>query len=176
MREENNLGFRCLFGDPERSAVWAAAYPIESEGSVQIHPDRITLLLSKEDQFIIDRDQNRATSLAGHSGIAIVFERSVFQATLESFRPGLHPVIRSFLRDDATDTVFEPSLDLSLAERLFSDFLTPPLSGPSLPFFFEAKIKEVIAFTCFGEGDVKGEFFCSRQKRISSERVAKATA
>jgi AraC-like DNA-binding protein len=86
----------------------------------------------------------------------------------------LHPSIRPFLGEVAELPVFEPELPRNLAKRLFQDMSAPPISGPALPFYFEAKIKELIAFGCFGKGEVKGEFFCTRQKRICMDRISKA--
>lgn len=165
---------RRLFGNPDSSPIEAFHFEADADNSVKLNRNTVTLLLSKSGSFTLDPDEQILRSGGGDEGLAVLFQHHVFAQMLEPFRPGLHPAIRQFLSGNDDLPVFEPALPKNLATQLFEDMSSPPLSGPALPFYFEAKIKELIAFGCFGEGEVRGEFFCTRQKRICMDRIAKA--
>jgi AraC-like DNA-binding protein len=165
---------RRLFGNSDRSPIEAFHFENDADGSVPLNKNTVTILLSHSGTFTVDHERQILRCGVGEEGIAIMFQQIVFAKMLEPFRPGLHPSIRPFLGEVAELPVFEPELPRNLAKRLFQDMSAPPISGPALPFYFEAKIKELIAFGCFGKGEVKGEFFCTRQKRICMDRISKA--
>ncbi|MEM6279189.1 MAG: AraC family transcriptional regulator [Verrucomicrobiota bacterium] len=167
-------GTKTLFGNQSNSPIRAEHLLPECEAHVELSKGHICMLLSRSGQGETSYEGNTLTSGKGHEGIAILFERSVFVQLLDPFRPGLRPSIRAILSGESDHSVFDPTLPPHVTEQLLSDFFSPQVAKPALPFYLEAKIKEFIALSCFGEGDVDGEFFCTRQKRLSMDRISKA--
>ena len=102
------------------------------------------------------------------------FGRSIIQQTLKSVQPGLNQGIQKLLFDSGSapaSKVFRmPTL---LRERVIPDFRNPPVSGPAADFWFESRVREVIALCFFNDDAQQGQdFFCTRQKRIARERIA----
>jgi len=47
------------------------------------------------------------------------------------------------------------------------------MTGDAAAFWFHAKIREILAHHAFANGGSETEFFCTRQKRLALERIAK---
>lgn len=90
---------------------------------------------------------------------------------LGPFRPGLRAEFRKTLFQGAPLAQVAPfsSYDQALAETL----RRPPVTGEAAGFWFHAKLDEILAHHAFPNGKPETEFFCTRQRRVAMERVAK---
>ncbi len=106
--------------------------------------------------------------------VLLGFGRSIIQQTLKSVQPGLNQGIQKL--------VFEPGrapfskimrMPTLVRERVIPDFRNPPVSGAAVDFWFESRVREVIALCFFNDEAQQGQdFFCTRQKRIARERIS----
>lgn len=108
---------------------------------------------------------------ADTQALVVLLSTEFLCSELEPYRPGLHPGLRGAL--------FEERGELELND--FSDFdrawlesiRSSPVQGEAMTFWYRSKIQEVLALQAFPAGKPEEEFFCSRQRRLASERVTK---
>lgn len=188
-----------LFGIANQSPLWAVRLGRNNGTKVAVGPESVALLLSlgpagewtKRDgetgeiipfsvAAMISESEDSEVQFSGDGdGLVVVFKRALFNETVASFRPGLiaglRNVIENGLPNGKTQVVSLVTPDAVLT-RVVPALEEPPVMGPARSFWYEGQIKSLIALTCFRHGSGGDEFFCSRQKRLSLERVAKAKA
>jgi AraC family transcriptional regulator len=88
----------------------------------------------------------------------------------------LHPVAQHFLENRPSKQKMAETGPMTTGQRALSYVLSqPPVPEAARPLWFEAKTLEVISHVLFLE-DKAEELFCTRQLRVSRERVEKAKA
>ncbi len=103
----------------------------------------------------------------------IHFPIEVITEWMKPYRPGLKENLRLQLFDKGNSLLVFPLSDALRA--LAQEFRSPPVPGMAARFWFEGKVRELIARTFFvGEVEPDEEFFCTRQHRIGESRVSRA--
>lgn len=106
-----------------------------------------------------------------HQFATIEISREFLQRTLPADREQLQPAVRDFLENKAAHGSPAVILPMSVAQQTLSGlFHQPPVTAPAQPLWYQAKVFEVMAQVLFIE---EKEMFCTRQKRVSGERVSK---
>lgn len=164
---------RCLFGNPGKGPLAALHFPLGEPRRVALARHQIGILLSRRGTGPESGAGGEFISPENHEGVLILFDRSLLATLLDPFRPGLDPLLRDLIGKEVGSGIFAPDLSTDIAARLYSDFLSPGLQGAAQWFFFEAKTRELLAHVAFVPSGDRREFFCSRQRRLNSERVAR---
>lgn len=168
---------------PDEPVLWEKSFHSKSleiclnlEGSAELTEGRGTLrLISSSAAFYrAAPGRLRANRESGqrHRFVTIEIAQEYLAAALNGASSALHPVAASFLAGrpgGALGAVVPMKLKLSeLAESL----LDPPVIPAAAPVWYRAKILEILAEVLFVNDDAE-EFFCSRQKRLSADRVTR---
>ena len=191
-----NLPTKTIFGKINETSIWACEWgggaDFES-GFPKLRPGQAVFALVLSGEVDLAFDEMRVQVSAGQIGLigtgqvgvgmccdreaellVIGMEAEMLAGMLDSFRPGIRSEIREMLevsRREVCESLPMPDL---LIDRTIPAFREPPVSGPALSFWFESQIRELIALMCFPPSVKDGEFFCSRQRRLALDRVAKA--
>lgn len=190
-----------LFGRAGDDSIWAWQQATgssgEAPGSLKASPNQILFLftlsggvslrLSGGDTRNLGTGELAVCSTggtgtvvkAGKSGthfLVVGMKRDLLGSMLEDFRPGLDSEIRSLVFNPRRGGIATFPIDGTVRDRLLPAFRSPLVAGTARSFWFESQIKEMIALLCFRKADQEGEFFCSRQKRLTQQRVERAKA
>lgn len=191
-----------MFGQINRSQLWAVDGTLSaSEGSTQFRIDRnqvICVVKRKgalrihfsnraaidslgEDLILIRSGKSKPFQIEsinnGEScdflifGFQLDIARQTFQASESSLGNEVADLLFSSKSDEI---ILQRELPDLIHERLFSDMRSPPVSGASLDFWFEAKVRELLALGFFQNTATEEPFFCTKQKRLARDRVAAA--
>jgi len=186
-----------LFGEAERSAVWALSLESQDDSSevspFRIRPDCLIGVCQLTGAMEVDVGSGAgfvnttADSLVfalARGGVALVkslknldavvigIDAGLIAKTLDPHRPGLAPSLRSLLYSGTTRDPIVLPMPTLLRERLVPDLRKPPVAGPAATFWAEGKIQEFIALGFFHPEQPEDGYFCSRQNRLAMERVA----
>jgi AraC-like DNA-binding protein len=104
-------------------------------------------------------------------GIMMGFDLETIRGCLANTRPGLHGTLRDFLYDPEAKAGFAREIHRIPLLSWMTECRNPPVVPAAKPLWFEGKIREFIALSCFNEQGTGGEFFCSRQKELAHSRV-----
>ncbi|MDF1738928.1 MAG: AraC family transcriptional regulator [Verrucomicrobiales bacterium] len=188
-----------LFGTINRSPVWAfdgaaidsgvTSLPIESDqlicvlhqsGILHVLKDGGPFLSIEAGHILFLRNEKGGTLTFEWGGpgqsdfLVFGFETRLIQSTLRSSSSELTTELSNLVFEEGRK--FNPVQTLMsklISERIFSDLRNPPVSGKAVHLWNEGRIRDVIAL-CFYHAPESGEqFFCTRQKRLGQERVAK---
>ncbi|MEM1443215.1 MAG: AraC family transcriptional regulator [Verrucomicrobiota bacterium] len=166
---------RCLFGKAGNGSLFALHFPLGEVCQYSVGIDEVAILLTRSGQEPRGGATGEVVSTRDHEGVLVVFHRNLLNSLLEPFRPGVASELRNLLEASGSGGLFAPDLPTEWATQLYADFVSPPLQGPAQSFFLEAKTKELIAHVCFVPAkDDDQEFFCSRQRRLNSDRVTRS--
>ncbi|MEM6915181.1 MAG: AraC family transcriptional regulator [Verrucomicrobiota bacterium] len=166
---------RCLFGKAGAGSLFALHLPLGEVCQYPVAPEEVAILLTRSGREPATGAVEVVTSPRDHEGVLIIFHRSLLKNLLEPFRPGIAAELRALLEKAGIGGLFAPDLPTEWATQLYADFVSPPLQGPAQSFYLEAKTKELIAHVCFVPSkDDEQEFFCSRQRRLNSDRITKS--
>ncbi|MCB1203065.1 MAG: helix-turn-helix transcriptional regulator [Verrucomicrobiae bacterium] len=110
----------------------------------------------------------------GDRAIVVGMRHGLLSSMLKPFRPGMAEPLRSLIFGPTSTARLR--IRPEIATDLASGFLDPQVTGPGLAFWYESQFKALLALLCFVSADQDEEFFCTRQKRLAGERVAKAKA
>jgi len=187
-----------VFGNAKESQIWAwcatpgndgeeslrllagqTVFVMVQSGAIIIGPETGILTRVEAGQMAILNTPNEATTVLAedHTELLIVgMRRDLLESMMKPFRPGLDRCMREIVFEGSVCEVFEKPLGRIVVERVIPAFMNPVVSGAARSFWYESQVKELIAITCFPAADGEDEFFCSRQKRLSMARVAKAKA
>ncbi|MEM7603423.1 MAG: AraC family transcriptional regulator [Verrucomicrobiota bacterium] len=164
----------CLFGDPGKGKLFAFHLPLGEQCRHSLKNEETAIVLTRCGTELQSGFLNEVFSPKEHEGILVIFDRKVISDLLDAFRPGLDTRLRELIEAESRSGVFSPELSADVTTRLYTDFVSPPLSGAARSFYLEAKIKELIAHVGFVPGKDGEEFFCSRQRRMNSDRVSRS--
>lgn len=189
---------KTVFGDAKESQIWAwgsvpgderseslkllpgqTVFVLVQSGAAIIGPETGSLARIEAGQMaILNSPGDEAMVLTeDHTELLIVgMRRELLAGMMEPFRPGLNKRVREIVFEGSVSEVIEKPLGRVLMERVIPAFTSPIVSGVAKSFWYESQVKELIAITCFPPAEGEDEFFCSRQKRLSEARVAKAKA
>ena len=187
-----------VFGDAKESQIWAwgavpggegseslrllpgqTVFVMVQSGAVIIGPETGALARIEAGQMAILNSPGDTTTMLteNHTELLIVgMRRELLAGMMKPFRPGLDKRMRDIVFEGADSEVIEKPLGRVVMERVIPAFTSPIVSGAARSFWYESQVKELIAITCFPAAEGEDEFFCSRQKRLSIARVAKAKA
>ncbi|MCB1231954.1 MAG: helix-turn-helix transcriptional regulator [Verrucomicrobiae bacterium] len=189
-----------LYGDPNRSGFWVQnLIPSDSGKSTLLNftGDQILFICLRDgnawfedghggsaaigsSQIIIGASGSGGASLrrnAPTDGVVVGFRRQVIRESLDRHRPALLPALLDlvFSKSPSPPPLTEPLAE-HIRGRWIDEFRNPPVSGSAATFWFESKVREFIAVSCFARSEADGEFFCSRQKRLAADRIEMAKA
>ncbi len=106
-----------------------------------------------------------------HHFVTVEFSREYLASSAEGCAQSLEPALRRGLRRDAITHGVAPLRMLNPTQQaLVASICTPPVTPAALPLWYESKVLECIAAFLFPAGE---ELFCTRQKRVAEERVAR---
>ena len=110
-----------------------------------------------------------------HQFILLSLATDYLEKLLHTQSENVTSPISSALRREGSAMITEP---MSIADKAFSQALTsPPVVSAASHLWFHGKVMEFIATHCYEEPGKKiGGFFCSQQKRLAQDRIAKAIA
>ena len=190
---------KTLFGSINRTPVWAVdgispesratSLRIESKQLICLLHRRGTLRILRDDRSYLTVDAGQIVFLRNESGpsytiewsgngesdfVIFGFEIRLIQSTLRSSRSELKAKLSSLVFD--VDGKFEPVQTIMsklISERIFSDLRNPPVTGKAVDLWNEGRVREVVALCFYDSPDSEEQFFCTRQKRLAQERVAK---
>lgn len=187
-----------VFGNAKESQIWAwgaipgderseslkllpgqTVFVMVQTGATIIGPETGSLARIEAGQMaILNSPEDVAMVLTeDHTELLIVgMRRELLAGMMKPFRPGLDKRMREIVFEGSVSEVIEKPLGRVLMERVIPAFTSPIVSGAARSFWYESQVKELIAITCFPPAYGEDEFFCSRQKRLSMARVAKAKA
>ena len=187
-----------VFGDAKESQIWAwgavpggegseslrllpgqTVFVMVQSGAVIIGPETGALARIEAGQMAILNSPGDTTTMLTehHTELLIVgMRRELLAGMMKPFRPGLDKRMRDIVFEGSDSEVIEKPLGRVVMERVIPAFTSPIVSGAARSFWYESQVKELIAITCFPAAEGEDEFFCSRQKRLSIARVAKAKA
>lgn len=185
---------KTIFGDLNQSPVWALdGNSLLVNSILKLHPGQLVCILQRSGHLTISSGIGSLTAFSGQgvlflgpdrsSGASLTiekatdsvllgFDRKIMEDTLHSVRPAL--------AKDVQNLVFSPELkgpsDIQqlpqlIRDRMIPDFRQPPVGGAAASFWFESRVREVIALCFFHEAEPAENFFCSRQKRVARERI-----
>jgi len=128
-----------------------------------VNPQTVVQYAASPDRLSADRHPAQR-----HRFLTVEMSREWLTAAVRGHEETLHRTTRDFL-DGACRA--RRARELPLHQRVRStgeEMLKPPISGPSIGFWFHAKILEIAAHT-LTEPDP--ELFCQRHKRLAMDRV-----
>ena len=188
-----------LFGEIHRTVVWAQDWrPKENRSgdiSIGLGPGKILALLRlagvAECRDIPGCSSARggATDAPGlaffgtgttgarlridpaFNGILIGFDQEGLRRCLGDLRPALNADLRSLMDADGEARTIRRDLTSMPLSGWVAECRQPPVAPAARPLWFDGKIREFIALTCFDERSPGGEFFCTRQKQLARTRV-----
>jgi len=108
--------------------------------------------------------------------VLVGLNRELLEGMLEPFRPGLSDEVRDLVFSSNAGVAPVQPFSEAVGTRLIPAFREPGVSGPALSFWFESQVREMISLVCFKPLPGTAEFFCSRQKRLALDRVARVKA
>lgn len=185
---------QCYFGKTNESSLWAAPAQEWMQSQSCLYPGFTVFFLFSSGRLVLSgncrsdvssgdfgttvvvRPSDTRVQFKGEGairGLVVGFENSLLQQILEPFRPGLRKGLVDLLFSGSGGTVEFP-FNAVIRERLIPSFSAPQVTGPARSLWYESQIKELISLTCFSPSEEEGEFFCSRQKRLSKERIDRA--
>jgi len=191
-----NESFQEIFGRRNQSAIWVCLQEGNNGPSpcrLLLNKGQIVFVFSLRGSFELSRpavgtrteDQQtmaifdvRSESVTlrtdSESQLLVVgFDKKLLAGLLDTFRPGLREEVRSIVFSGDIEEAVNLSYPDLILSRLVPAFQNPPVSGAARSFWFESQVKELIALVCFHAEQKTEEFFCSRQKRLSLDRVSK---
>jgi AraC-like DNA-binding protein len=185
-----------VFGSAKETQIWAwgSAPGGEDDESLELVPDQTVFVMVQSGAVIIgpetgslsrieagqmailnSQEENSVVLTEKHTELLLVgMSRELLCSMMTPFRPGLNQQMRRIVFEGSQSDIFERSLSRVLVERVIPAFTNPIVSGAARSFWYESQVKELIALACFAPAEGEDEFFCSRQKRLSMARVAKA--
>jgi AraC family transcriptional regulator len=194
--------WRQVYGDFQRSGVSIEWHDFETSKSLDwsrsFHEDSLEICLNLAgDANITHRRKNYRleTHFVGvyrplgnhifaerhpgvrHQFVTIELARDFLANRLSEIEPKhLHPIAQSFLEYRTNKEPMAETRPMTVAQQTLSTVLKePPVPEAARPLWFEAKTLEVLSQILFLEDD-KNEMFCTRQKRVSRERVERVKA
>ncbi len=150
----------------------------------QVDGSHLQTLGGEESVHIVcDAQQRSELLLAGSeasSGLIIGMELPILKQLLTSFRPGLCDGFRDLYKlggeGEATQLCSELVASAFSVDWLLANFVSCPVSGAARSFWYEGQIRILLSMLAFPShpGNQSEEFFCSRQKRMSQDRIRQA--
>lgn len=111
-----------------------------------------------------------------HRFITMEFSAAFLRGQLLSCDGALHPLVETFLREDAGDSgVGEVQRLTAEQEQLVLQLLKPPSFQGARRLWYQSKVLQMMV-DFFFDGRGEGELFCDRQKRLARERVDRVLA
>ena len=104
-------------------------------------------------------------------GLLIGFDGDALRRCLGDVRPAWHPGLRTLMDDAGKASAIRRDPVAWSVPAWVAECRQPPVPPAARPIWFEGKIREFIALSCFDERSTAGEFFCTRQKQLSRTRV-----
>jgi AraC-like DNA-binding protein len=188
-----STGPRLLYREPRdfRVAVAEFRQPKAYDWTADFRPDRILLCINLSGRgeiacgssaarygdntwgfFYTGRGEWTATRAAGeaHSFVTLSWSRAAFQAQFPNGQEELAPLLRACLQPKAAPAAM-PTAPLSLRlAALAGELREPPVSEAAAGLWYQGKALELLSLLAFEQAKPQ-EMFCSRQKRVSRERV-----
>ncbi|MGV3533060.1 MAG: helix-turn-helix transcriptional regulator, partial [Chthoniobacteraceae bacterium] len=123
--------------------------------------------------FVSDEEPLAATRLGGerHHFVTLEFSPEYLARSVAGCEDALEPHLRESL--DKGSTVAPLRLMTPSQHALAVSICEPPVPAAALPLWYESKVLECIASFLF---QPKDELFCSRQKRVAQDRVARVVS
>jgi len=188
-----STGTRLLYREPRdfRVAVDEFRQPKPYDWASDFQNDRIVLCITisgrgtigngtsavrYEDRtwgfFFTGRGGLTASRAAGdaHSFITLTWSRAAFLAQFQGAQDELAPAVRAWLQPKAAaGAISAAPLPLRL-EALAGELREPPVAEAAAGLWYQGKALELLSLLAFEQAKPQ-EMFCSRQKRVSRERV-----
>ncbi len=188
-----------LYGEPNRGSFWVlnlAAIPAGKTPSIALAEDQAVFLCLRAGSAWIEDGNGGSLGVAGGEmvigvtgkggaairrtastdGVVVGFRRSVLRQSLEPHRPALLPRLGQLVFSESPVPPVSEPLPEHIRGRWTDEFRTPPVEGAAATFWFESKVREFIAISCFTRDSSQSEFFCSRQKRLAADRIGRTRA
>ncbi len=108
------------------------------------------------------------------SAVALCWHRPAIASLLHDARPALDHHLRAWL--DQGSAPLTPRAFPQDEHSRIAQLQNPPLEGHACVFWFRARIREILAYYAFPSGKPESDFFCTRQRKVASERAAKVDA
>jgi len=120
-----------------------------------------------------DLEANRAAGET-HSFITIELSRDYLQTQVHTMEDDLHPALRRWLINKGGSAAAVGAMSPG-QELTFQSLRQPPVPMAAQKLWYQAKTLELLSQVLF-QPTPQAEFFCQRQKRVSRERIERATA
>lgn len=188
-----NHARQSIFGEGGDSPIWASnlngegkrAVPFPHGHIVFLIPVSSALELHQSNKLNILESGNVAIIRSGPAKLEVTgagpfdtllvgIKRSLLIEMLESFRPGLRAEVRHLVFSEVEAAPAIVPVHELLPQRIVPALREPPVTGSARPFWFESQVKALLSLVCFVPSASGTEFFCTRQKRLALDRVAKA--
>lgn len=110
-----------------------------------------------------------------HQFITMEFTPEFLREHLSADRNGLDPVLSSLFDEGKFKAALGSVAPMSSRQKQFvNQLLNPPVMKAAQHLWYQGKVLEFMAEVFYAAAD--DDFFCSRQKRVSRERIEKAMA
>lgn len=172
-KSENHLVRWNRIPSPDIVEIWInlkgrLTMKVEPEGIIQpVNANSIFLCLPGNNTCTVIPENNEIQTL-----ILVQVGKSFMKQMLPETSGNLHRIgKRLFRKSDSNDYMGSTHSMNSRMRDYITSLNYPPVTAAASSLWYSAKIQELIADVMF-EGN-EGEFFCSRQKRITAERIEK---
>lgn len=104
-------------------------------------------------------------------GMLIGFDGEALRRCLGEVRPALDGGLRSLMDGGGGAGAIRRETAAWSVPAWVAECRQPPVAPAARPIWFDGKIREFVALSCFDERSAGGEFFCTRQKQLARARV-----
>ena len=192
-------GWRQLYGSFENSGVslelhdfrsvesldWARSFHprsleiclnVAGRGEVSASRTAMSLAANNAGFYAIGRDPLQASRTAKdrHRFATFEFSQEFLARQLAGSEDKLEPLVRDSLSARSRSVVGGAQPFSASQQQIAESLSNPPVTPAALPLWYESKTLEIMA-ECFFRRPEE-ELFCSRQKRLKSERVERVLA
>lgn len=104
-------------------------------------------------------------------GLLIGFDGEALRRCFGEVRPALDGELRALIDAKGAAAVVHREPVAWSVPAWVAECRQPPVVPAARPIWFDGKIREFVALSCFDERSAGGEFFCTRQKQLARTRV-----